>query len=228
MSATIADIVSDAQGIIGEVAGVGVQQFTEDTLFDHVVRGFNMMFKKYPWDQYCQWFRVELDGVTGVINTDAFEQVRDFEDFLKVARDADDRPIPKLQGSTNPYAITSTGASVQRWTSLPITHANYAKRRLQFYPLAATGFVNVRAKVYPLVPPAIGFDWTDVLYLDRDLLAYAGAFMTLVGDALNASAAETVKQFMDDKYNDITGALASQPIAVGSRGRVPDEWFART
>lgn len=226
MPATIAEIVSDAQGIIGEVAGVGVQQYGEDRLFEDVVRGFNMLFKKYPWHQYRKWFRVELDGALGIPDTDTFDQVRDFEDFVAVYRDAIETPLPILPLGTNPYTL-GDGTVPLFWTGLHHTDANYTGRRLQVYPVTSEGFINVLAKLYPLVPPATGFDWQDTLYLDKDLLAYAAAYMTLIGDALNAEAANTVKQFMDARYNDITNALSDHRIPLKGRRGLPTEWFVR-
>lgn len=228
MGATIADIVSDAQGIIGEVTGPGVQHYGEDRVFDDVVRGFNMLFTKRVWEQYHQWFQLTLDGTLGIITTDSLEQVRSFEDFIDVYRDGEETPLPIMPKSRNPYIFSSGMTRLQYWTILPTTSACYTKRKLQFYPKTSTGLVNVSAKVYPLIPPATGFDWTDTLELDRDLLAMAGAYMTLVGDDLNAGAAETVKGFMDMRYNDITAALSSHRIPLGRRSGVPNEWYVRT
>lgn len=227
MTATIREIVDQAQEIIGEVAGVGVQEYGEDRLFIDTISGFNMLFKKYPWDQYVEWFRVEIDGTTGVPTTDAFERVKDFEDFIAVHRDGIDTPLPRKSLGMNPYAMTGNQTRPMFWGSLPVSHANYPKRRILVYPDTATGFINVCAKIYPLVPPAIEFNWDDVLYLDKDLLAYSAAFMTLVGDDLNAAAAETVKSFMDMRYNDITKALSNTPIPIRSRRGVPNEWYQR-
>lgn len=227
MPATISTIIGDAQTIIGEVAGVGVQQYGEDRVFRDVIRGFNLLFKKYAWPHYIKWYRIELDGTLGIANADTFEQMGDFEDFLGVYRDAEDIPLPTLSHTTNPYAFSSTGTRVTHWTSLHVTDANYTDRRLQFYPKTSEGFLNVCTRLYPLVPPATDFDAEDILHLDRDLLAYAAAFMTLVGDDLNPGAAETVKQFMDMRYKDIINAMGGHRIPIRTGSRIPQEYFTR-
>lgn len=225
MSATLRQLVDGSLNVLGEVAGVGVQQFTEDRIFDDVVRGFDLLFKKYPWPNYVDWFRIELDGTIGIPTTDAFGQVRDFEDFLGVYRDGESAPLSTLPTNLNRYTIT--GTRVQYWTSLPATHANYAARKIRVYPEASEGFLNVGAKVYPLTLVQEGFDWQDVLYIDKQLLEYAGAYMTLVGNDLNPNAASTVKQFMEGRYADIIAALSNHPISIRGRRGVPDEWFVR-
>ena len=90
----------------------------------------------------------------------------------------------------------------------------YKRRKLQFYPITAVGQVNVLAKVYPLVPPATDFDWEQEFFLDKDLLVYATAFMTLSGDDLNAGAADVIRNLMEMKYKDVMASLGKHPITV--------------
>ena len=68
MSATIREIVNQALTVVGEVSGPGVQMYEDDRMKADAVRAFNMMFKKYPWQQYLKWFTVALDGTTGRTN----------------------------------------------------------------------------------------------------------------------------------------------------------------
>lgn len=222
MPATIRQIVDDALQYVGEVAGAGTQQFSDDRMFKDAIRGFNLVFKKYHWHQYRKWFRLQLDGVLGIVSTDAFEQVIDFEDFISVHRDTEDNQLPILPKSRNPYTIT--GTQVRFWTGLHVTDTNYVKRKLQFFPVTATGFVNVLARVYPLVPPALEWDWEDTMYFDKDLLVYATAFATLIGDDLNAGAANAAKSLMEMKYDDIVKGLAGHPIPLNNAPPIPNTW----
>jgi hypothetical protein len=222
VSATVETIVQEALALVGDVAGPSVQTYGEDQMLNEVVRGFNILFKKYHWHQYREWFRLELDGTTGIINSDGLTTVLDFEDFISVHRDTIRSQLPILPESFNPYTLTS-GTTVKYWTSLAATNANYAARKLQFYPLTSTGFINVHARVYPI---AVGEEWDmeDTMYLDKDMLVYCGAYMTLVGDDLNPGAADTCKNLMEMKYKDIINSFASQPIAVEGDGSIPTEW----
>lgn len=226
MSATLREIVDDALAVIGEVAGAGVNTYSEDRMMRDAVRTFNMLFKKYYWEQYRQWFRVELDGTTGVITTDAFKFVRDFEDFYSVHVDGSQTPLPILPKKINPYGIT--GNTLLMWTSLSVNDAKYVNRRLQFWSKSAVGFVNVLARVYP-----IEYDkrwaWEDIIHLDKDMLVHGVAFMSLSADDLNSSAADTQRQLMEMKFKDITGALTDKPIPISGMGSsVPNQWFEAT
>jgi len=225
MSATIRTIVDDATELIGEVAGVGVQQFDDDVLFRHVIRAFNLLFKKTHWENYRQWFTVVLDGTTGVITTDTFEQVIDFDDFIAVHIAGETGALPTLSKNINPNTIK--GTRPRCYTSLPVTNANYVKRKLQIYPVLATGSLDVHARVYPLVPPALDWDFLDVMHLDKDMLVYATAFMALIGNSLNPDAANVCKELMEMKFNTITAGLAGQPIPIEGDTSIPTQWFER-
>lgn len=228
MSATIRQIVNDAEGIVGEVAGAGVQTFSEDRMKADAIRGFNLLFKEYFWDQYLRWSQLTLDGVLGVVtSTTALATVLDFEDVLAVHRDQEESPLPIMPKRKNPFARLATGQVVLYWTALGATDTNYATKRLQFYPKTSVGIVNVCARHYPLETLQTDWDWEDIMYLDRDMLAYATAFMTLVGDDLNPGAADVAKSLMEKKLNTIRGSLAARPKAIGSGSDIPSRWSER-
>jgi hypothetical protein len=222
MSATVRQVVDAALTIIGETAGAGVATYSEDRMMADAVRTFNMLFKKYPWPQYVQWFRLELDGTDGLVNTaNAFDNVIDFEDFIGVYPDKKRKTLDILPTSLNPYSIT--GTQLQFWSSLPVTSADFDDYRLQFWPKTATDWVNVCAKVYPQV---IGHAWAwgDTMNLDIDMLSHGVAFMTFANDDLNANSADIQRVLMEGRYKDIMNSLANQPVVVVRGNDIPTEW----
>jgi hypothetical protein len=214
VSATIREIVDAALTVVGEVTGPGVQQYEDDRMRADAIRAFNMMFKKYNWRQYTQWFSVTLDGTTGKITTAPFEQVKDFEDFIAVHRDKEQFPLPIAPARLNPSGASIGGTRARFWTSLPATDVDYVKKRIQILPATSIGVLNINAKIYPLVPPKVQFDWGDTFFLDKDMLVYATAFMTLSGDDLNAGAADVVRNLMEMRYRDVLASLSGHPIPV--------------
>lgn len=227
MSATIREIVDAALTVVGEVSGAGVQQYEDDRMKQDAIRAFDMMFRKGEWRQYLQWFTVTIDGTLGIPTTDTFETIKDFEDFICVMVAGETRPIPIAPARFNPNTLNVTGTRPIYWTSLNATNVNYRKRKLLFYPATSAGNVNVLAKVYPLTPPATQFDFADVFYLDKNLLVYATAYMTLSGDDLNAGAADVVRNLMEMTYKDIQAALAKHPIPITTGGVIPSYWQER-
>jgi hypothetical protein len=225
VSATIREIVNQALTVVGEVSGPGVQMYEDDRMKADAIRAFNMMFKKYPWQQYLDWFTVTLDGTTGRPNTGPFNQVLDFEDFIAVHRAGESRRLPIAPTRLNPNTLAA-GTQAMYWTSLNATDLQYHTKKIKVYPATAVGSLNVLAKVYPRPLPASfqNFDWQDIFYLDTDMLVYATAFMTLSGDDLNAGAADIVRNLMEMKYKDVMVALGNHPIPIDGDMNIPYYW----
>lgn len=225
MSATIREIVDDALTAVGEVSGAGVQAYSEDCMFDDTIRAFNMLFKKYAWDQFLDWFTVTLDGATGKITTDAFTNVRDFEDIMAVYKAGQRTPLPILPKKYNPNTLT--GTNITYWASLPATDTNYTLRKIRIWPKTSVGSIDVQARVYPIAQDA-EWDWNDTMDLDKDMLVHGTAFMTLLADETNSQAAEGQRLLMEDRFKDIKAVLADHTIpAGGSNQGIPTDWFTR-
>ena len=224
MSATIREVVTDAQYIVGEISGAGTQAFSEDRQMQDAIRAFNMLFKKYYWEQYLLWHEVVLDETTGKITTDAFGAVADFEDFVAVHRENEKQPIGVMPKRLNPF--TMTGTRVLYFTSLHVSDTDYNGKKLQFYPKLAVANLQILARTYPFDPSTTEWDWDDTMHLDRDMLAAGTAYMTLVGDDLNASAADLAKSQMEGRFKDIMAALAKHPQGGGSGADIPSQYYA--
>jgi hypothetical protein len=226
--ATIRQIVTAAQTVVGEIAGPGVQLYAEDRQLQDCIRAFNLTFKKRFWEVYTKWVQVTLDGTTGVITTDTLKNVRDVEDFARIMRDGERNPIPLLPSALNPYTIPS-GSRPLYWGMLHVDDADFLTKRIKFYPADATGSVNIQARFYPkdqMDADAVSeWDWEDTMYFDMDLLVYGTAFFTLSHDDINATAADVARSMMEARYRDITTGLASHPIATNASESYPTQWW---
>lgn len=223
MSATVQQIMDDALTIMGEVAGTGVQAYTEDRVFRDAIRSFNLLFKKYHWKQYQMWQHLALDGTTGIITTDALEGVKDFEDFISINPDGKDTGLPTLPTGINPFSLTS-GTEPLYWTSLHATHDHYRKRKLQIYPVGSVGYVDVCAMVYPVTSNENDWDFDSEMHLDRDMLSYGTAFMTLAADDLNPQGAGIAQQMMEMRFRDIMNSMGGHKIPLGRHRTIPTNW----
>lgn len=222
MSATLQEIVEDAMAAIGEITGPATQTYSEDRMMKDAIRSFNTLHKKYYWDQYLEYFDVVLDETTGKITTDAFVNVLNFEDFVAIWRDGEQKPLPVLPKRYNPHNMT--GSRVMGWASLPVANASYWGKKLQFYPITSEANLVVLARVYPHNIRTTQWDWDDRMELDRDMLVYGTAFFSLAGDDLNAAFADVAKNMMEARYRDIMANLARRPTGFGTGGDYPTEW----
>jgi hypothetical protein len=228
MAVTVNQVVQDALGILGEVTGIGVQTYSEPRLIKDCGRGFNTLFKKRMWRQYCQWTNAVLDGVFGKPVTDAFATVMDMDDIKTICPMGFSDSIPRLPEGLNPAIMT--GTSPLYWDSLPVNDPEYMSKKFRVYPMAATGEVSVYARHHPKLTPETGVfeEWTgdDILHLDRDLLALATAHAALAGDDLNSMGTEAVRGMLDIKYMEIVKGFADHTISLGMRtAPVPRSWF---
>lgn len=226
MTATIRDIVDDAQQIVGEVAGPGVQTYSDDRMFGDAIRAFNKLFKKYNWRQYCTWQKLTLDGVTGTVTSStALVNVLDFEDFIEIRRDGTNVLISVMPRDANPFEPRLlSGSTPVYWDSLnPVVDVSaFPTKKIKFYPITATGSVNIFARYYPVLDEA--WDWSDTMYLDRDMLANMTAYMTLSSDDINPGAADACKEAAEDKFKDIMSSLSSHKIIVRASMGIPQDW----
>jgi len=217
--------VTGAQTVVGEVAGPGVQIYSEDRMMEDCIRAFNLSFKKRFWEQYTYWLTATLDGVTGKVTDTTLKNVRDLEDVQYIRIGGTDNEIPLLPGRINPNALAE-GSDIRFFGSLPVTDPEFNTKRLKFYPLMCTGTVDIRARVYPVDRQAEGleWDWDDEMHLDKDMLVYGTAYFTLGNDDINANAADLARNMMEARYRDIMAALSSQDIIISSGSNIPNQW----
>lgn len=228
MAKTIREIVTDAQETIGDVPGAGVQTYGDDRMFRDCIRAFNMFHKKYPWDQYMSWSLVEIDGVSGKPKEDVFQHLKDFEDILAVFPENRNFEIPVLDKRRNPQSLRGTSALF--WTALPTIDPDYQYKRIQVIPATTTGKIVVSWRHYPRIHYADGrqepWEWNDIMDLDEDMLVHAVAWMSLSSDDINTNAAQDQQTLADDRFQEITMALARRKLTPSSTGGgIPYNWY---
>lgn len=228
MAKTVREIVTDAQELLGDVTGAGVQTYSDDRMFRDCIRAFNMFHKKYPWEQYTSWTNCPLDGTTGKIVTPVFQNLKDFDDIFTIFPENSNREIPVLDRRRNP--LTLSGSRGLFWTALPTIDPDYQYKRIQIIPPTTTKSVVVCWRHYPRSFDTNGkmtaWDWDDVLDMDEDMLTHTVAYLTLSSDDINANAAQDQQNLADDRFSEITIGLARRKMTPStSGGMVPNEWY---
>jgi len=229
MAKTIREIVTDAQELLGDVPGAGVQTYSDDRMFRDCIRAFDLFLKKHPWEQFTSYTLATLDGVSGKITTDEFQYLKDSEDILAVFPEMSDIELPVLGTRKNPAMLRGSGPA-RFWTTLPTIDPDFQFKRLQFIPPTAAGNVVVVWRHYPRSFSATGqqdpWKWDDVMDLDSSLLVHATAWMTLSHDDINSNATQDQQNLADDRFNEITINLARRKMTPNpSGGGVPYTWY---
>src|SRR5215831_2948870 len=202
MAKTIREIVTDAQELLGDVPGAGVQTYGDDRMFRDCISAFNIFHKKYPWEQFTSWTMQALDGTTGKVVDPVFQYLKDYEDILAVFPEGSNYEIPVLDRRRNPMLLTGSGALF--WTSLPTIDPDYQYKRIQIIPPTATSSIVICWRHYPRPFSALGqmtpWEWDDVMDLDGDMLVHATAWSTLSADDLNSNASKDQQLLADDRF----------------------------
>jgi|SRR4051812_25055518 hypothetical protein len=228
MAKTIREIVTDAQELLGDVPGAGVQTYADDRMFRDCIRAFNLFHKKFPWEQFLSWSACALDGVTGKIVDPVFQNLKDFEDILAVFPENSNFQIPILDRRRNPQTLT--GSRGLFWTALPTLDPDYQFKRIQLIPATSTSSIVVSWRHYPRPFSTTGqmspWEWDDVMDLDEDMLVHAVAWITLSSDDINSNASQDQQNLADDRFNEVTMNLARRKMTPSpSGGGVPNTWY---
>jgi hypothetical protein len=229
MAKTVREIVTDAQELIGDVPGAGVQTYSDDRMFRDCIRAFNIFHKKYPWEQFQSFTLAALDGVTGKIATDIFQYLKDSEDIFAVFPEQSDIEIPVLGHRRNPAMYRGSGPG-RFWTTLPTIDPDFQYKRIQMLPPTSTGNIVVCWRHYPRSFSVTGqqdpWKWDDVMDLDEGMLVHATAWMTLSHDDINAGATQDQQNLADDRFNEVTISLARRKMTPSPSGSgVPYTWY---
>lgn len=228
MAKTIREIVTDAQELLGDVPGAGVQTYADDRMMRDCIRAFEMFHKKYPWEQFTSWTKCPLDGTTGKIVDPIFQHLKDFEDILAVFPEKSNFEIPVLDRRRNPDTLT--GSRGLFWTSLPTIDPDYQYKRIQLIPATSTQSIVVCWRHYPRSFGTTGqmspWDWDDVMDLDDAMLVHAVAWLTLSSDDINSNSAQDQQNLADDRFNEVTMNLARRKLTPSpSGGGIPNTWY---
>lgn len=222
MGTTIATIVTEAQEIIGEVAGASVQTYDDDQMAKIVVRAFNYLFKKFFWPDYSEWVTGTTDGVNGYLtDTSVLEELASPEDIKYVKFNGKQEDVPRLPKHRNPNTVT--GSSLVYWSWLRQSTVVGQTNKIKFWPIAAVASVDIYARFYPSAI-ATQADKEAELFLDKDMLVYGTAFLALSANDLNPQAAEINRNLMEGRFNDIIATLSVSDITLEGRYDVPTEW----
>ena len=227
---TVADITDDVVKRLHQVSGTSVQTYSEPVIEELVVDTFNLLHAKEWWPEYMRWSSQDLDGSTGVIDTDILTspEFASFGDIRGVWLDGENDPIPRLSEHENPYEYSGTRPLFLE--ALAASATNQSTRLFRVWPLASTGtlYIHHRFRTRERLQS------TDDVYLDRDLLMYGAVAAYLADDGSMPDMLDRYERKFDVRYRDITAnfkqiAIEAKNISqsYGRRG-IPTRWFEQT
>lgn len=208
------ELKQDVLAVVGLVTGTSVQTYSEPLVGTSVQLMFDMLFRKRFWEWMTDWHTFTLAGSGGIVNADIDDIVKSFLDVEMVYVNDTDRRIVRPIDREH---LRVTGSHPLYYTPLPWTDTNATKRVLKFWPIAATGAVDIRARTKP-----DNFTGTDTVPFPSDVIAQAAAWNLLDTDGINPTAAQKAQALFDISYQDLIANLSEDVIGHGGgRSHVP-------
>lgn len=207
---TLEDTVQTVIKTIGLVSGTGVQIYKEDLIEVAVQQSFDLIFRKKNWPHLTEWLTGTLDGTVGILDSNINGTVQEWQHIREIyVADTDQRVVMPVQREH----LHVSGSVPLYYTPLPFGDKNFATRILQFWPIAATGDVDMLVKKKPT-----DFDDNDEIPIPKDIMAYAASWQVLANDGINPDAADRAKIMFEASYSDW---ISEQVFAEGhgSSGR---------
>ena len=228
--ATLQELASEVIQKVHQVAGSGVQTYSEDIVNGFVNDAFDMVFKKVFYPSYKYYTQVVIDGTTGKPTTDlaSGNEFMRFDDIGYVTRSGDIKPLPLLPQHHNPYEI---GGNVAQYVeALNISDAAFATKIFRIWPLTATDTVTL---LYRKKPKEI-FIPTDEIYMDKLMLVYAAVWMYMKDDGTIPEMTDEYRNLFNSRFEMITNGMGAQGyeyrdgVNFGGGYREQSEWFTMT
>lgn len=214
MFKTVQQLTADAYGVVGLVTGTSVQTYTEPLVEKSIQLMFDMLYRKRFWEWLTDWHTFTLSGSGGLINADIDDTIKSFIDVEAIYISGTDRRVVRPIDREH---LRVTGSYPIYYTPLPWNNANAVKRVLKFWPVGATGDVDIRARTKP-----DDFTPTDTVPFPSDIIAQAAAWNLLDNDGINPTAAQKAQALFDVSYQDLIASLSEDVIGHGGgRSNVP-------
>lgn len=205
---TFREVITEVTQEIGLVTGSGVQKYAEPKIKQAIWRMFNVLANKAHWDHLCRWRRFTLDGTTGQISG-TISGIQSFEDILHLQTTSTGKEIVRASGRE--YLDTTTGTNPIYYRPLNYDEDNFSTKLLQFYPITATGTVDIYAMHLPDVFTADA----DTVPFNRNIIVLAAAWYTIAGDGLSPANADKAQGMFDIAYQDYITKRNTIQIAHG-------------
>jgi hypothetical protein len=206
---TLREIVDNVIIEAGLVAGSAVQTYTEPMAIMAVNNMFDILWRKEKWAHLWTWVRKTIDPATGKFTT-TLDNVQGYEDIADI-RLADNRGRSVAQSFDNRH-LEVTGSSALFWTALEWDDPDFQTKLIQFWPIGATGDVDVLRGKRPNKFEADN----DIVPFDRTVIQAGALWYLLADDGLNPASADKALMLYEAAYQDYMAWTGQKNFGFGS------------
>lgn len=217
MPVTVANIVDGVITELSQVPGVSTQIYATPRITKYVEDAFDLCFQRKWWDAYTSFWTGTLDGTTGHLTADIVPTtpknslpISSHTNIRNCFPAGTTRRIKQLPPNTNPSVYGGSSGSEPIYRATDYTFEN---RPIKFYPLNATGDIDIEVRQEPLHP----FGSNDVLYLDRMMLVLGACYMYAADDGTNPGQINKFQSLFLKRLSDMVAAENDTPLQLDPR-----------
>lgn len=210
---TAKEITQAVVKLAGLVSGTGVQTYTEPQILQSIQLQFDMLFIKRYWEWLTDWHTVVLSGAGGLIASNINSFCSDFVDIDQIYINGTSRRVVKPIDREH---FRASGSNPMYYTPLMWTDALAATKLIKFWPITATGSVDIRCRTKPAV-----FIPTDTVPFSDVVITNAATWHLLDNDGINPTAASKAQTLFEVSYRDLIAAMGDDVIGRGSDTYAP-------
>lgn len=192
---------------LGQVSGIGTQLITEPQIAALIQDTFDLVWPEAWWLEYRVRMERTLDAAAGLTTVDINDTtttpyISDFNDVHSVWLDDDDDPIPQVNTWHN---IPVSGTKIMCYEAVNPAGTN-AGKLLQFYPITATGTVDIFGRQKPT-----DFVSGDTIYLDTLLLQYGVLHSYMEDEATSPGKTQELQIKFDTRLKQLQNMHGAKP-----------------
>lgn len=219
----VSDIVDATIIELAQVPGLNTQVYATPRILRFVEDATVMLVDSEWWPQLRKFFyNVATDPLTGLLINDlvadlANHEIVHYEDIENVFPSTSSRPLRGLPSNLNPALIVNnTTNAIYMLPDLTVE-----KRPFKILPVTATDTYTVVARQRPVIPQSS----SDKVYLDRQLLIFAAAYMYAEDDGTNPGSIAKFKGMFEARKMQVMNSWQKHRVPLDSRfGMSEYEW----
>lgn len=225
---TLETLTQDIIYEVSQVPGVSVQAYAEPIIQRKIQHQFNRVFSKQWWRQfYTPSLVVNYSSHTGLPTNDfsASPHIKGLEDIRWIFPIDDDKPLDRLPDSYNRELIT--GTSPRFWEPNSDDSKLFRILPIPDKAMAAAEDTSSYSVVISYRVRPDDYSTSDIVKFDSLYLTYAVCHDLLLTDADNPGDVEKYREYMQDRFDDLTKDLVATFPLTARREATATRWFSR-
>jgi hypothetical protein len=209
MAKKLTDLITGVEQDLSQMAGRGVQIYSEQRIANYIQQAFELVFKEYYIPEYSTWETVTLDGVSGLPTSDML--INRFDDIARFFISGTEHELRRAPTSRNMNRLAGTSAIYVEPRF--ISDVTDFKRPFFCWPKTATDTLDIYGRVHP----AADFAPTDWIMCDEQVIRLGACWLYAEDDGTNVGQIGKFKELFNRRIAQLQSANMQLPSPLDAR-----------